>query len=104
MPDGCYFECHIPVLCVKELEEELECLLEDTKAHKSKNIFKKYEDGLYTVMVTLRDYECTYEEFQHSVSNLVELIKYHEFEVSKEIIEFSLYDSKVSHDYDWLRK
>lgn len=104
MPKNCYFESHLAVLCTAEREDQLQKIADAHYAHKSKNAFKKYDDGTYTVMVTLRTYEGAFEPFKEKVEKLRKTLELFEFDVDKEIIEFSIYDSKVSHDAAWLAK
>jgi hypothetical protein len=65
---------------------------------------KKLENGRFTNMVTLRSYEGFYENFQESVENLKMALSDAGFYCEKEIVEFSIYDTKISHDVEWLTK
>jgi hypothetical protein len=102
MPPNCYFECHLAVLCTEDTEELLTEVAGLSSAHKSRNVFKRYGDGTYTVMVTLRHYDGFYECFEKKVEELKLALTNREFEVAKEIIEFSIFDTKVSHDAAWI--
>ena len=102
MPLNCYFESHLNVLLSADREEVLTCIAKAHSAHKSKNAFKVYEDGSYTIMVTLRDYTATHDSFREKLRLLKEELLLSDFSIEKEIVEFSVYDSRVSHDADWL--
>lgn len=109
MPINCYFESHISVVCHEDGKGEktkglLEGAVKMCNAHLSKNFFKKIGDGKFINMVTLRDYKCTYEEFKEKLEQLKKQLDYFGFEFEKEVVEFSIYDTKVSHDYNWLNK
>lgn len=106
MPDNCYFECHLAVKLHENQQEELENLIQDVgkegmRLHKSRNIFKKYIDGQITQMLTYRLYDKTYEEFKANIQILEQKIKTI-FNLDKIIIEFSVYDTKISHDQKWV--
>lgn len=102
MPDGCYFECHFNVECTDEKLLQLTEIAKLTNCHLSKNAFKVFDNGLFTIMMTYRSYVDMYEDFE---SHLY-LIKHHlttsEFKLEKEIVEFSIYDTKINHDSKWL--
>lgn len=102
MPPNCYFECHLAVLTTADTEEKLTLLANSHYAHKSRNVFKRNEDGSYTVMITLRTYEGVFETFEEKVQKLKRSLNYAKFGVAKEIVEFSIYDTKVSHDSAWI--
>lgn len=106
MPNGCYFESHISIEFdnSEEAREELTAAARRINGHLSKNIFKKIEDGRYIVMITIRDYHVGREEFEGKIKMAVQ----HLFEggwkmPKKPIIEFAIYDTKISHDYLWLK-
>lgn len=102
MPKDCYFECHFgvktqegPALAqLRELAQKLNC-------HLSRNTFKRTADHI-VVMLTYRDYQGPYESVAQMVGHIGETLRSAGFEVDKEIIEFSLYDTKVHHDAAWL--
>lgn len=102
MPPNCYFECHLNVWCTQEREGDLDAIAKKHNAHKSRNAWKRYDDGTYTIMVTYRDYDTVYEDFRVNVEALKSSLHNLNFHVEKEIVEFSVYDSKVSHDAAWL--
>jgi NTP pyrophosphatase (non-canonical NTP hydrolase) len=102
MPPNCYFECHFNVLCTEAKEADLDAIAKRHSAHKSRNAWKRYADGTYTIMVTYRDYKMMYEDFRAAVDALKQTLTSACFQVEKEIVEFSVYDTKVSHDAAWL--
>jgi NTP pyrophosphatase (non-canonical NTP hydrolase) len=105
MPPGCYFESHISVICVnQENKNELAILAKDCGAHMSKNFFKKLEHGKFINMVTLREYDKTYESFLRLLDNLKDVLSYYGFKFEKEIVEFNIFDTKMSHDFNWLKQ
>lgn len=104
MPQDCYFESH---LAVSVHEDEVNMLRKvcaggvHGNVHVSQNVFKRTQDGKVVIMVTYREYQYGY----HVFSAAVEEIRKHlaeSFDVAKPIIEFSVYDTKVSHDASWL--
>ncbi len=105
MPKDCYFESHIGVKIntVKE-KEILSKISEKFNGHLSKNFFKKMEDGTYIQMLTIRNYNTYYEIFKQDIENCINDLKKFNFQTEKEIIEFSIFDTKVSHDFLWLKK
>lgn len=102
MPPNCYFECHLAILCTEGVEDRLDAFLDGHPARKSRNVFKRYDDNSYTVMVTLRNYDCVYEAFVEDLEVLKSSLSREKFEVAKEIVEFSVYDTKVGHDLGWI--
>ncbi|TXI85141.1 MAG: hypothetical protein E6Q38_00920 [Crocinitomicaceae bacterium] len=107
MPKDCYFETHIPVLISKEQKDMLQELAAELDGHLSKNFFKKIENGLYVNMFTIRAYNDTYEIFLKRVQFVQEKLESNGFMFEpgyKTEIEFSIYDTKVSHDFQWLNK
>ena len=101
MPQDCYFETHIGVLVHTQAISMLNDIAKRYGAHMSRNAFKKHGDGSYTQMVTYRKYDGTYEEFEAEAKALEYQIK-KSFTIEKRITEFSIYDTKVSHDSAWL--
>lgn len=102
-----YFESHVEVFVndsegsTLTMAQLSECLL-DTDAHLSNNFFKA-TDTVKTVMVTLRRYTGTYEKFLFELARLKERIQCWGFDFNKkDIVEYSIYDSKTSHDSEWI--
>lgn len=104
MPEDCYFEAHIGCIIYPEEKKKLESLATDFNAHLSRNFFKKLEDGKFVNMITKRNYDGTLVEFNQSVQSLKKALKRSDITCQKVITEFSIYDTKVSHDFKWLKK
>ena len=105
MPKNCYFETHIGVNVPNDEERiaVLRHLAETCDAHMSRNAFKIHDDGSYMQMITLRIYEGTLKNFEYDANVLHAAIVMEGFDVEKRITEFSIYDTKVSHDAEWLK-
>lgn len=106
MPPNCYFEAHIPVtLNIADLQTLREVAanikLNGYNLHASQNLFKKYKDDVVVLMLTLRDSSVTYEVFQGMLDFVVRHIE-GAWPVGKVHTEFSVYDTKVSHDNAWI--
>lgn len=104
MPDGCYFECHFNVICTQDDLNNLTQIANSTDCHLSKNIFKKFDDGSFTIMLTYRSYEKMYEDFEKHLTFIKHSLQSFDLSIEKEIVEFSIYDTKTSHDSIWLGK
>lgn len=103
MPESCYFECHFNVRVQgEERRALLSMLARDEECHLSKNAFKKYEDGSEMIMMTYRSYDKVYEDVRDKVDHIVAVLSAQSFDVEKEIVEFSIYDSKTMHDAAWI--
>jgi NTP pyrophosphatase (non-canonical NTP hydrolase) len=102
MPPNCYFECHFNVITPVSRLEELDRLAKYLHFHKSRNIFKKITDDIVTTMVTHRRYASPYEDVRHDIDSFKKKFEDSGFEIEKEIVEFSIYDTKVSHDAAWI--
>lgn len=104
MPPNCYFEAHFNIIVNDDRKDDLRSALKGTDAHLSRNAFKMITATDYVIMATLRHSKGTYEDFTASCESLVTHLKDSGFDVPKTITEFSIYDSKVSHDSAWLTK
>lgn len=104
MPKNCYFEAHLNVITSEDRQDTLLDIATTYSAHLSRNTFKVLDDSTYTQMVTYRSYTGTYEDFLKRVAALYEALLGAKFEVEKWVTEFSIYDTKVSHDAEWLRR
>lgn len=102
MPQDCYFEAHFNIVIDDTRKDKLTDLLRPTEAHLSRNAFKKINEEEYVIMATLRHYTGTFEDFEKASKELVELLTSNGFDVPKTITEFSIYDTKVTHDSVWL--
>lgn len=105
MPDDCYFETHISVYIPNEISRdkitELGEVAKGYNAHLSRNAFKKVENG-FTQMVTLRWYSGTYEKFQEQAADLRESLRRTGFDIGNVVTEFSIYDTRITHDAEWI--
>lgn len=107
MPKDCYFECHLGIKLMEDDDikrSELEKLCKGLNCHLSKNFFKKSKDGSYIIMATYRKYDGYSEDFINDVEKIKLKLESENFNVDKLITEFSIYDTKVSHDLEWLMK
>jgi len=102
MPEGCYFECHFNVGCTDKRLHQLSNIAEATNCHLSSNAFKKFEDGSFTIMLTYRSYTEMYEEFEKKLDWIKNNLASSAFKIEKEIVEFSIYDTRITHDSKWL--
>lgn len=105
-PEGCYFESHIGVFA-DTLEDignsgiTLKEICDACQAHVSRNLMKKDQRSLQ--MLTLRKYTNRLYFTEYLDSLTASLDKYG-FEYERPIVEFSLYDTKIHHDAEWLKK
>lgn len=104
MPKDCYFECHIATIIGNEQRDKLVEVAGWHGARVSQNVFKKIDDERSKVMVTLRDSKCTYERFEEQRTMLEHVLTNTGFAVEKTITEFSVFDSKISHDAEWIKQ
>lgn len=112
MPPGCYFEAHIPVIVlpfhIPVLRDCASILSEDPryKIHISSNVFSKQIDGTVTIMLTYRTATECQEDFEYYVMYISQRISVDSspWKVEKVIKEFSIYDTNISHDANWLKK
>lgn len=105
MPKDCYFESHIGIRITEQDDRNyLDYYASTNDCHLSKNFFKKNEDGSYVIMLTYRNYDCTLEDFNEIIENIKSGLNSIGYKYEKVIIEFAVYDSKVSHDSEWLKE
>lgn len=103
MPPNCYFESHIAIVCAENKLDQLRIFIGNfQKCYLSKSIFKKMTDGTVKIMVTYREYDRSYEEFKANVDNYYNLFVMSGYDVEAPIVEFSVFDSKISHDAAWI--
>ena len=102
MPKDCYFESHLSVVCTDTTKNKLSEIIGKHSARLSRNIFKKIDKESYSIMVTYRSYISLFEDFKSNLESLKKDIVDGGYIVDKEIIEFSIYDTKVSHDSAWI--
>ena len=104
MPENCYFESHVAVRTSQLRKPELSVLAAKHGAHMSKNIFKIVDQDDFVQMMTLRTYDGIYPDFDRKVDNFIQELADNDFELDKKIVEFSIYDTRVSHDAAWLKQ
>lgn len=102
MPENCYFEAHFGVLSNDDKKGDLHDIAVKTGAHLSRNIFKRVSEDSYKVMLTARRYTGTREDFEEYASSVRTALVEGGFEVEKTITEFSVFDTRVSHDASWI--
>lgn len=102
MPDGCYFECHLNIACTQERLPELSQIAKSTNCHLSRNAFKMFDDGSFTIMMTYRSYDQMFEDFEAHLGFIQDNLEMKDFKLEKEIVEFSIYDTRITHDSKWL--
>lgn len=102
MPKGCYFESHVAVITNEKDLPLLKDLSGQHSAVLSRNIFKKITDDEFVIMTTLRSYTLTYEEFKKSLDMFTLSLRENNFNIKKEITEFSIFDSDITHDKEWM--
>ena len=114
IPNGCYFESHIGVIITPEEKEDLTDFVEVTlkdkhlinlsgKAKLSQNFFKQSkENGKFVNMLTYRSNMCGRHKFQLEVDGIKQMLIDEGFRFEKVEVEYSIYDTKVSHDSVWI--
>lgn len=102
MPEDCYFEAHVGCLIFDHEEAKLNRVIDDLGVHISRNFFKKKDDGRFVKMITMRKYEGLYDDFIVELDRLKSRLSANNIDFEKVITEFSIYDTKVSHDFKWL--
>jgi hypothetical protein len=102
MPKNCYFESHVAVRTSSDKQDLLRRLAQAHDAHMSKNVFKVIDENDFIQMMTIRWYDGTYANFDKKIDDFIAELKEFGFELDKKIVEFSVYDTKVSHDAAWL--
>ena len=55
-------------------------------------------------MITMRKYDGLYDDFIVELDRLKSRLSANNIDFEKVITEFSIYDTKVSHDFKWLNK
>lgn len=114
IPNGCYFESHIGVIITPEEKEDLTDFVEVTlkdghlieltgKAKLSQNFFKKSKlGGKFVNMITYRSNMCGRTKFLLEVEAIKKMLIDEGFTFEKVEVEYSIYDTKVSHDSAWI--
>ena len=110
--NGCYFESHIGVIISQDEKNYLNLFIDKLKdkefvelsgkAKLSRNFFKKSEDGKFINMLTYRSDKVGKPTFELEVETIKQLLSDNGFEFEKVEIEYSIYDTNVSHDTKWI--
>jgi len=103
MPPDCYFECHFAVVLPENDVPALRKFVELFDAKVSRNVFKRLDGGDVKMMVTFRAYDGVYEDFENKKEELESWLT-RKWTVERTITEFSVYDTKLSHDAAWISK
>ena len=103
MPPNCYFESHIAVVITPEERGKVQAITEMWHAHLSRNAFKVIDGGNIKLMITYRQPDMHYGLFIFAVEGLQLALRDAGIAYEKPVIEFSIYDSKVSHDASWVK-
>jgi NTP pyrophosphatase (non-canonical NTP hydrolase) len=104
MPEDCYFEAHVGCVIFEHEEAKLSRVIDDLGVHVSRNFFKKKDDGRFVKMITMRKYNGLYDDFTFELEKLKSRLSANNIDFEKVITEFSIYDTKISHDFRWLEK
>lgn len=106
MPKDCYFETHVGVLVdtLGRYDLPIGDLASELGVHLSRNAFKTVTSSASVRMVTLRWYTGYYEDFMEAAKHLRERIKSAGYAIENVVTEFSIYDTKVNHDANWIKK
>lgn len=105
MPPNCYFESHIPITLPESERTALHASLVQMDfgdLHLSRNVFKRETDGSVVVMATLRRNDVNRAQFSQRLDTILHALSQH-WNIGKVITEFSVYDTKVSHDASWIK-
>lgn len=115
MPTDCYFESHIAVTVegeqCEDVWQQIQTLSEQYGApYISQNAFKQTEKSI-TRMITLRSYEGGFDKFKETLDEFVSNLRSNistdtlcDVTVGKISTEFSIYDTNVAHDFQWLER
>ena len=114
MPQGSYFESHLPVTGTQEQLEYLRAHLRELEmdgVHWSRNAFKAYTNGTSVQMITLRKYTGTVDEMKKDVERVSNWIEDNIPTISesiftglgKRVIEFIVMDTNIKHDDQWVK-
>jgi hypothetical protein len=107
MPTHCYFESHMGLIINPDTFYEIDqgrlaYAVDGFSVHISSNIFKKRVDGTEVIMLTYRSTN-NFESFKIIFDSLLARLTEAGFAYEKPIMEFSVYDTKVSHDANWIQ-
>lgn len=75
------------------------------KAKLSKNFFKRADQsGKFVNMLTYRSTSCGSQLFKEEVEMMKQLLQDNNFSFEKVEVEFSIYDTNVTHDAKWINE
>lgn len=107
MPASCYFEAHLGIPLNDPIHDwdrdRLAAVTEWHNAHLSKSVFKKTIEGKQVVMVTLRSYDKCFDDFEKDLDALIASLVKEGYNYDKPIVEFAVFDTKISHDNSWIK-
>lgn len=83
---------------VKELKSAY-----DLDVHVSQNVMKKSGND-QVIMLTFRDDKTYLQEFLNNVAVIEDYLRVNDHAVGKTHSEFSVFDTNVHHDSDWINK
>lgn len=98
-----YFESHTDVFVEKKQEKIIKKMIKEKGYGLSQNTKKVFEEGSI-MSITVRDYSCSFEDFELKVKDLEFQLDKFNIKRDKTLSEFAIYDTKISHDKDWLKK
>ena len=105
--EGCYFESHVGIIMNSDdkwhTADRLNTIATNCGAHMSRNVFKKYDNGEYIQMVTMRNFGDRHQ-FEMTLDFLLNSLQSNGFKYEKVIQEYSIYDTNVRHDHAWIGK
>jgi len=100
--DFIYYESHLRLKLPKDFDREfLVELCRQEKFHLSKNLFKSCEGYNYQ-MITYRDYEASYSQFNKVIDNMKSILEFFQIEFDKVEIEECIFDSNIFIDRNWI--
>lgn len=97
-----YFESHIPIKIVGDDDiGSLRVICRCYETHLSANAFKLGNRDR-TLMATFRSSKLTADEFRKATDFRVDQLREALYDAMPPVVEFAIYDSKRSHDNEWL--
>lgn len=100
-----YFEAHLPVrISNPQQQTSLDIFCKAFGVYQSANAFK-VNDGVRTIMATIRSAQWDAEVFKRNVDAAVTILSEKLFcEVETPVVEFAIFDSNRSHDNEWIKR
>jgi hypothetical protein len=95
--------CRLAIICTTADEIILRRIAAGNSfAHLSSNAFKRIDDESYILMMTYRRSAGYVDSFKEELEALTVELTQCGFQLEKEISEFSIYDTNISHDAAWV--